>query len=78
MPNDKFGNKKPVQIETGEWWFNGRIIQELNHPLLSKFISFSDDDESFMTDTHSTFKEAVKHCLDNPCLNPKRFPKNYL
>lgn len=78
MDQDKFGNKKPVQIEMGEWWFNGRIIQEQNHPLLSKYISFSDDEESYMTDIHSTFREAVKFCLNNPCLKPQRFPKNYL
>lgn len=75
---DLFGNKKPVPIEVGEWWFNGRIIQKQNHPKLSKYVSFADNDESYMTETHSTFREAVKYCKDNPCLNPINRPNDYL
>ncbi len=27
---DLFGNQKPIEIETDEWWFNGRIIHKQN------------------------------------------------
>jgi hypothetical protein len=74
---DSFGNKKPVPIEVGEWWFNGRIIQEQDHPTLSKYVSFNDGDNSYMTETHSTFREAVRYCKDHPCLQPKNYPKDY-
>jgi hypothetical protein len=56
---DKYGNFKPVPIETGEWWFNGCFIQEQNHPQLEKFRIWPD--ASIMeTMTASTFKEATK------------------
>ena len=74
---DIFGNTKPVQIEIGEWWFNGRIIQKQNHPLLVPYVSFSDNKSSFVQ-THNTFKEAKIFCMENPCTNPLNFPQNYI
>ena len=74
---DVFGNTKPVPIEIEEWWYNGRIIQKQDHPLLQLYVSFNDDDSPFVQ-THSTFKEAKEYCLKNPCTNPKNFPHNYI
>lgn len=73
MKKDLFDNSKPVQIEIGEWWFNGRIIQKQNHPLLSKYCSFNDNDENYLTMTHNTFKEATTYCLNNPNKKQKTF-----
>lgn len=76
---DIFGNNAPVQIEVGEWWFNGRIIQEQIHPSLSKFISFADYDDGVpYTNSHPTKQDAIKHCLENPCSTPSRHPHNYV
>lgn len=75
---DLFGNTKPVQIELGEWWFNGRFIQKQNHPLLSPYVSFSDDEKNYMVQTHSTLKEATKWCLLNPCNTPQHQPKDFI
>lgn len=75
---DIFGNKKPVQIEVEEWWFGGRIIRKQVHPLLMPYISFYDGDDSCFVATHRTFKEAINYCLKNPCINPTRFPNDYI
>jgi len=75
---DIFGNTKLVQIETEEWWFNGRIIQKNNHPMLSKYVSWSDDEDSRFVETHSTKREAALYAIQNPCANPKHFSKDYL
>jgi len=56
---DIFGNTKPVQIETEEWWFNGRIIQKNDHPMLSRYVSWSDDENSRFVETHNTKREAT-------------------
>ena len=74
---DLFGNNEPVAIEIDEWWFNGRIIQKQSHPLLSKYISFADDDTSGVV-THPTKQEAIEYCQNNPCMKPERFPHHYL
>lgn len=78
MAKDLFGNKKPVAIESEEWWFNGRIIQKQNHPCLPKWISFSDDENSRFVEIHNNKKSAAEYALKNPCTNPKYFPHNYL
>lgn len=75
---DLFGNNKPVAIEVDEWWFNGRIIQKQDHPLLPNYISFDDGIKGYIVADHHTKDEAVKYCLDNPCKNPLNFPHNYL
>ena len=76
---DIFGNNTPVSLDIDEWWYNGRIIQKQDHPILSKYISFADyDDVPCNTATHSTKAEAVKYCLDNPCSTPTRHPHDYL
>lgn len=76
---DKFNNKKPVQIEIGEWWFNGRIIQQNNHPNLSKFTSFRDNDHAIRNiETHGSFNDAIKSCLADPDPQPSRFPRDYI
>lgn len=74
---DLFGNKKPVKLEADEWWFNGRIIQKQDHPLLSKYVSFDDHDDNWETVSHGTLKEATDYCLKNPCQKPKNLPKDY-
>jgi len=78
MSKDLFNNKKPVQIEVGEWWYNGRIIQKQDHPLLPKYISFEDNETSCIVNQHHTKKEAVNYCYDNPCKKPQRLVKDYL
>lgn len=79
MRQDIFGNKKPVAIEMQEWWFNGNIIQQQNHPKLNKYFVWKDlDGESYIVYPFTKKEDAVKHCLDNPCKQPNRFPKDYL
>lgn len=75
---DLFGNKKPVDIEVDEWWFNGRIIQKQNDFRLPKWISFSDDDKSYFVAIHSNKSEAILFALKNPCLHPKNLPHYYV
>jgi hypothetical protein len=75
---DLFNNSRPVQIEIGEWWFNGRFIQKQVHPLLSPYVSFNDNEDGCMVETHTTFKEATKYCLDNPCNTPQHQPKDFI
>lgn len=74
---DLFGNTKPIAIEIDEWWFNGKIIQKQNHPLLMPYITFDDNGSPYVK-VHSTFKDAVQFCYNNPCENPKNFPHSYL
>ncbi len=74
---DLFGNTKPVQIEIGEWWFNGRIIQQNKDFRLPEWISFEDNDES-ITVRHWSKKEAVIYAIENPCRNPSNLPKDYI
>ena len=75
---DLFGNKKPVAIEVDEWWFNGRIIQKQNDFRLPKWISFSDDDKRYFVAIHSNKSEAILFALENPCLQPKNLPHDYV
>ncbi len=74
---DIFGNKKPIQVEIGEYWFNGNIIQLQSHPKLLPFIVFRDReglDSDLGTQGFHSYKEAIQYCLDNPCYNPFRQP----
>jgi len=75
---DLFGNRKPVAIEIDIWWFNGRIIEKQNDIRLPKWISYSDDYESYLVTTHSSKKEAILFATKNPCSNPLNFPRNYI
>lgn len=75
---DIFGNTKPVHLGLEEWWFNGRIIQKNDHPMLSKYVSWSDDENSRFVETHNTKREATLFAIQNPCANPTHFPKDYL
>lgn len=75
---DLFGNTKPVQIEQNEWWFNGRIIYKQNDFRLPEWISFADSENNFVVDRHLSKKEAINYALENPCLLPMNFPKDYL
>lgn len=78
---DIFGNRKPVQIETGEYWFNGNIIQLQNHPKLKPFLVFQDTarkGDNISPVGFYSFKEAIEHCLKNPCRSPDHLPKDYL
>lgn len=74
---DLFGNKKPVHIETDEWWFNGRIIQKQDDDRLPTWISFADNDDAFV-EVHEGKKDAIKYALLNPCRNPNSLPKDYI
>ena len=73
---DIFGNKKPVQIEDGEWWFNGNIIQKQDHPQLPDYIIFPDG--GVRVHIARTFREAKKIAMENPNQNPENLPNNYL
>lgn len=76
---DIFGNKKPVQIETQEWWYNGRIIREQTDSRLPRWISFADDDLSTVTvEIHSSKQDAIKYAQENPCVLPTNMPNEYL
>lgn len=75
---DLFGNRKPVQIEVDEWWFNGRIICKQNDFRLPNWISFKDSKSSFEIEIHSSKAEAIKFVLKNPFLNPDKFPVDYI
>lgn len=75
---DLFGNKKPIAIEIDEWWFNGRIIQKQNDFRLPKWISFMDNDKSYLVSIHSSKKEAISYAIKNPCLSPQNLPCNYI
>lgn len=78
---DIFGNRKPVQIEIGEYWFNGNIIQLQNHPKLKPFLVFQDRDrtgDNISPEGFFSYKDAIDYCLRNPCTKPDRFPKDYL
>ncbi|MDO9511194.1 MAG: hypothetical protein Q7J34_05515 [Bacteroidales bacterium] len=57
---DIFGNKKPVQIELNEWWFNGRIIIKQDDFRLPSWISFSDIENYDFVAIHSTKSEAMQ------------------
>jgi len=73
---DSFGNLKPIQLEIEEWWFNGQLIQYQNHPMLPKYITRECNELAYVV-PHSTFKDAVNYCLDNPVLNPDITPKDF-
>ncbi len=74
---DLFGNKKPVQIETKEWWYNGRFIQEQSHPSVPKYISFADDSSPYV-EIHASKREAFKFAQENPCKSPDHRPNDFL
>jgi len=73
-----FENTKPIQIETNEWWFNGRIIQKQNDSRLPEWISFEDSDCNFIIYRHTTKKEAIQYALENPCQTPQFLPYDYI
>lgn len=75
---DIFGNNKAFQIETNEWWFNGRIIVKQDDFRLPSWISFIDIENSEIVIVHSTKEDAVRYALANPCLEPQSFPKDYI
>jgi hypothetical protein len=53
---------KPIQIEIGEWWFNGCFIQKQIHPKLKPYHVFKDTEQQENIGTCFTFKEAKKLC----------------
>jgi hypothetical protein len=75
---DIFGYEKPVQIETGEWWFNGRIIQKQDHPKLADYISYDCNKNQGNQAVHYSFKAAIDHAIESPCVNPNEFPEEYI
>ncbi len=75
---DVFENKKPVQIEVNEWWFNGRIIVKQEDCRLPKWISFLDSESSFETEIHKNKAEALKFALENPFFKPDNQPNDYI
>jgi len=60
-----FLERKPIQVEVGEWWFKGCFIQEQNHPDLLKYSIFADTKEQEHIDVCSTFAEAKAICRKN-------------
>lgn len=76
---DIFGNSKPIQIEAEDWWFNGRFIMKQNHPKLSPFVSFKDVSEgNDDAQPHSTMKEAIIYCSENPNPEAAHKPSDFL
>lgn len=53
-------NDKPVQIESGEWWYKGCFIQKQNHPKLKPYIVFQDTEIQTTVGDCYTFTEAKK------------------
>ena len=74
---DIFGNKKPVQIDLTEWWFNGRIIVNQKDLRLPNWISFEDNKSCFVV-VHSSKKEAIKYCENSPCKKPNHTAQSYI
>lgn len=75
---DIFGNKRPIQIEQNEWWFNGRIIVKQEDNRLPTWISFKDSKNSHETEIHSSKADAVNFVLENPFLTPDNLPIDYI
>lgn len=75
---DLFGNQKPIEIETDEWWFNGRIIQKQNDFRLCKWIYFYDKADNYSLEIHANKREANTYALNYPCHNPENLPHNYI
>ena len=75
---DLFGNQKPIEIETDEWWFNGRIIRRQNDFRLPKWISFNDDNGNCSLEIHANKRNAITYALSNPCINPENLPHDYI
>ena len=81
MPKDKYGNKSPVQIEDGEWWFNGCIIQRQNHPTLHKYVIFPESDISleYVVVTATSFRDATESATDlGNLFSTNKRPADYL
>lgn len=61
-------NKKPRQIEVGEWLYYGCFIQEDSHPKLwGKYRVFKNDENQTHVDRARTFAEAKKIARENQC-----------
>ena len=75
---DLFGNQKPIEIETDEWWFNGRIIQKQNDFRLPKWISFNDEEDNDSLEIHANKRDAITYALNNPCHKPANLPQDYI
>ena len=58
-----------IQIEDGEWFCLGNIIQKNDHPKLLPYVSWPLDGVEAGTG-HYSFSEAKEHCKANPCLTP--------
>jgi hypothetical protein len=74
---DLFGNRKPIQIEIDEWWFNGRIIIRQRDSRLPRWISFEDSSSPFV-EIDGSKKDAITFALHNPCKNPKNLGIDYI
>jgi hypothetical protein len=75
---DVFGNRKPVQIDLNEWWFNGRIIVKQDDYRLPTWISFLDSEISNKATIHLSKSDAVSYALENPFLEPDNQPEDYI
>lgn len=75
---DIFGNRKPVQIELNEWWFNGRIIVKQDDYRLPTWISFLDAESSDKAIIHLSKSDAVKYAIENPFFDPDNRPGDYI
>lgn len=62
---------KPVQIETGEWYFAGCFIQEVVMPqIFAKYEVFKDDEAQTHVGHYKTFREAQRAARENEVKNP--------
>lgn len=63
---DKYGYKKPVQLDPKEWWFNGCFIQDqrpLYRSCLPSFVVFADSDEDIYTYPAGSFLDAKQTAI---------------
>ena len=63
---------KAIQIEVGEWFCVGRIIQKNDHPNLPPYTSFRSNEDGTDAKGHASLKDAVNYCWNNPYLGPGR------
>ena len=70
--------KKPIEIEDGEWWFRGNFIQKQDHPLLNKYVVFSDTEQQQTVGTTNNFATAKNICIENEVIEFKFGYKAFL
>lgn len=77
IQKDIFGEKKSIQIEEDEWWFNGRIILRQRDLRLQQWVSFENNKSPYVK-IHDSKKDMLDFAIKNPCRKPKDLAKDYL